>query len=53
MKPVKLSEQSLKRIETLCEYTDKPDILNAVADALYYDANELKRRLDQLAEEVK
>lgn len=53
MKLVKLSEQSLKLIETLCHYTDKPDILNAVADALYYDADELKRRVDQLAEEVK
>lgn len=53
MKPVKLSEQRLKLIETLCGYTDKPDILNAVADALYYDADELKRRLNQLAEEVK
>lgn len=53
MKPVKLSEQSLKLIETLCGYTDKPDILNAIADALYYDANELKRRFDQLADEVK
>ena len=53
MKAVKLSEQSLKLIETLCDYTDKPDILNAVADALYYDADELKRRLNQLAEEVK
>ena len=50
MKTVKLSEQSLKLIETLCDYTDKPDVLNAVADALYY---ELKRRLNQLAEEVK
>lgn len=48
MKTVKLSEQSLKLIETLCDYTDKPDILN-----LYYDADELKRRLNQLAEEVK
>lgn len=53
MKPVKLSEQSLKLIETLCDYTNKPGILNAVADALYYDADELKRRLNQLAEEVK
>ena len=53
MKTVKLSEQSLKLIETMCAYTDNPDILNAVADALYYDADELKRRLNQLAEEVK
>lgn len=53
MKPVKLSDQSLKLIETLCDYTGKLDILNAVADALYYDADELKRRLNQLAEEVK
>lgn len=53
MRPVKLSEQSLKLIETFCDYTDKPDVLNAVADALYYDADELKRRLNQLAEEVK
>ena len=53
MKTVKLSEQSLKLIETLCDYTDKPDVLNAVADALYYDADELKRRLNQLAKEVK
>lgn len=30
MKTAKLSEQSLKLIETLCDYTDKPDILNAV-----------------------
>ena len=52
MKTVKLSEQSLKLIETLCDYTDEPDILNAVADALYYDADELKRRLNQLAEEA-
>ena len=53
MKPVKLSEQSLKLIETLRDYINKPDILNAVADALYYDADELKRRINQLAEEVK
>ena len=53
MKPVKLSEQSLKLIETLCDYTEKPDVLNVVADAMYYDADELKRRLNQLAEEVK
>ena len=53
MKTVKLSDQSLKFIETLCDYTNKPDILNAVANALYYDAGELKRRLNQLAEEVK
>lgn len=53
MKPVKLSDQSLKLIETRCDYTDKPDILNAVADALYYDADEFKRRLNQLAKEVK
>ena len=53
MKTVKLSEQSLKLIETLCDYTENPDILNEVADALYYDAYELKRRLNQLAEEVK
>ena len=53
MKPVKLSDQSLKLIETLCDYTEKPDILNDVADALYYDADELKRRLNQLAQEVK
>lgn len=53
MKLVKLSEQSLTLIETLCDYTDKSDILNAIADALYYDADELKRRLNQLAEEVK
>lgn len=53
MKTVKLSEQSLKLVKTLCDYTDKPDILNAVADALYYDADELKRRINQLAEEVK
>ena len=33
MKTVKLSEQSLKLIETLCDYTDKSDILNAIADA--------------------
>ena len=38
MKTVKLSEQNLKLIETLCDYTDKSDILNAIADALYYDA---------------
>lgn len=53
MKSVKLSEQSLNLIEALCDYTNKPDILNAVADALYYDADELKRRINQLAEEVK
>lgn len=53
MKTAKLSEQSLKLIEMLCDYTDKPDILNDVADALYYDAYELKRRINQLAEEVK
>lgn len=53
MKTAKLSDQSLKFIETLCDYTDNPDILNVVADALYYDADELKRRLNQLAEEVK
>lgn len=53
MKTVKLSDQSLKLIKTLCDYIDKPDILNAVADALYYDTDELKRRLNQLAEEVK
>nr|DAH47511.1 MAG TPA: hypothetical protein [Caudoviricetes sp.] len=53
MKLVKLSDQSLKLIETLHDYTDKLDILNAVADALYYDADELKRRINQLAEEVK
>lgn len=29
MKTVKLSEQSLKLIETLRDYTDKPDVLNA------------------------
>ncbi len=52
MKTVKLSEQSLKLIETLCDYTDKPDVLNAVADALYYNADELKRRINQLSEEV-
>ena len=53
MKTVKLSEQSLKLIEARCDYTDKPDILNAFADALYYDADELKRRINHLAEEVK
>lgn len=53
MKTAKLSDQSLKLIETLCDYTDKPDILNVIADALYYDADELKRRLDQLAKEIK
>lgn len=53
MKTAKLSDQSLKLIEMLRDYTDKPDILNAIADALYYDADELKRRLNQLAEEVK
>ena len=53
MKTVKLSDQSLKLIEMLRDYTDKPDILNAIAYALYYDADELKRRLNQLAEEVK
>lgn len=53
MKTVKLSDQSLKLIGALCDYTDKIDILNAIADALYYDADELKRRLNQLAEEVK
>lgn len=53
MKTIKLSDQSLKLIEMLRDYTDKPDILNYVANALYYDADELKRRLNQLAEEVK
>ena len=53
MKTVKLSDQSLKLVETLCDYTDKPDILNAVTDSLYYYADELKRRHNQLAEEVK
>lgn len=52
MKTVNLSEQSLKLIDTICTYAEKPEMLDDIAAALLYDAPELKRRLSVLKEEV-
>lgn len=52
MRTVELSDQSVKLIDTICRYTDNTEILDAVAAVLYYDAPELKRRLNDLKNEV-